>query len=218
MGLFDKLKSLVSDDKKDTGTIEIIAPLSGEIVNIEDVPDVVFAGKIVGDGIAIKPTGNKMVAPVDGTIGKIFETNHAFSIESDSGVELFVHFGIDTVELKGEGFKRIAEEGQRVKVGDTVIEFDLPLLEEKAKSTLTPVVISNMDEIKELIKLSGSVTVGETPVIRIRSNSCRSEKWRPSAPFLCFSQRRQNQFIALMLLGIAHHFQYAQSRAVYRIG
>ncbi|HHU9008006.1 TPA: PTS glucose transporter subunit IIA, partial [Escherichia coli] len=89
-------------------------------------------------------------------------------IESDSGVELFVHFGIDTVELKGEGFKRIAEEGQRVKVGDTVIEFDLPLLEEKAKSTLTPVVISNMDEIKELIKLSGSVTVGETPVIRIK--------------------------------------------------
>ena len=147
MGLFDKLKSLVSDDKKDTGTIEIVAPLSGEIVNIEDVPDVVFAEKIVGDGIAIKPTGNKMVAPVDGTIGKIFETNHAFSIESDSG---------------------IAEEGQRVKVGDPVIEFDLPLLEEKAKSTLTPVVISNMDEIKELIKLSGSVTVGETPVIRIK--------------------------------------------------
>ncbi len=66
-----------------------------------NVPDVVFAEKIVGDGIAIKPTGNKMVAPVDGTIGKIFETNHAFSIESDSGVELFVHFGIDTVELKG---------------------------------------------------------------------------------------------------------------------
>lgn len=185
MGLFDKLKSLVSDDKKDTGTIEIIAPLSGEIVNIEDVPDVVFAEKIVGDGIAIKPTGNKMVAPVDGTIGKIFETNHAFSIESDSGVELFVHFGIDTVELKGEGFKRIAEEGQRVKVGDTVIEFDLPLLEEKAKSTLTPVVISNMDEIKELIKLSGSVTVGETKprLSASRSNSCRSEKWRPSAPF-----------------------------------
>ena len=160
MGLFDKLKSLVSDDKKDTSSIEIFAPLSGEIVNIEDVPDVVFAEKIVGDGIAIKPTGNKMVAPVDGTIGKIFETNHAFSIESD--------FGIDTVELKGEGFKRIAEEGQRVKKGDVVIEFDLALLEEKAKSTLTPVVISNMDEIKELTKLSGTVIVGETPVIRIK--------------------------------------------------
>ncbi|MDK1259145.1 PTS glucose transporter subunit IIA, partial [Cronobacter malonaticus] len=128
MGLFSKLFG--DKGNSDTGTIEIVAPLSGEIVNIEDVPDVVFAEKIVGDGIAIKPTGNKMVAPVDGTIGKIFETNHAFSIESDSGIELFVHFGIDTVELKGEGFKRIAEEGQRVKKGDPVIEFDLPLLEE----------------------------------------------------------------------------------------
>ncbi|PHM61433.1 PTS glucose transporter subunit IIA [Xenorhabdus ishibashii] len=168
MGLLDKLKSLVSDDKKNSGSIEIIAPLSGEIVNIEDVPDVVFAEKIVGDGIAIKPTGNKIVAPVDGTIGKIFETNHAFSIESDSGIELFVHFGIDTVELKGEGFKRIAEEGQRVQKGDLVLEFDLAFLEERAKSTLTPVVISNMDEIKELSKVNGSVVVGESVIMRIK--------------------------------------------------
>ncbi|OTA17732.1 PTS system, beta-glucoside-specific IIABC component [Xenorhabdus beddingii] len=168
MGLLDKLKSLVSDDKKNSGSIEIIAPLSGEIVNIEDVPDVVFAEKIVGDGIAIKPAGNKIVAPVDGTIGKIFETNHAFSIESDSGIELFVHFGIDTVELKGEGFKRIAEEGQRVQKGDLVLEFDLAFLEERAKSTLTPVVISNMDEIKELSKVSGSVVVGESVIMRIK--------------------------------------------------
>ena len=155
MGLFDKLKKLVSDDSSDTGGIEIFAPLSGEIVPIEDVPDVVFAEKIVGDGIAIKPAGNKMVAPCDGTIGKIFETNHAFSLESDSGIELFVHFGID-------------QEGQQVKRGDTIIEFDLAVLEAKAKSTLTPVVISNMDEIKELIKMTGAVTVGETPVIRIK--------------------------------------------------
>ncbi|WGL97475.1 PTS glucose transporter subunit IIA [Arsenophonus sp. aPb] len=168
MGLFDKLKSLVSDDKNSTGNIDIIAPISGEIVNIEDVPDVVFAEKIVGDGIAIKPTGNKIVAPVDGTIGKIFETNHAFSIESDNGIELFVHFGIDTVELKGEGFTRLAEEGQKVQKGDLVLELDLPLLEEKAKSTLTPVVISNMDEIKELIKLTGSVIVGETVIMQIK--------------------------------------------------
>ncbi|MGL4861165.1 MAG: PTS glucose transporter subunit IIA [Enterobacteriaceae bacterium] len=167
MGLFDKLKALVSDDKKSGGDIEIIAPLSGEIVNIEDVPDVVFAEKIVGDGVAIKPSGDKMVAPVAGTIGKIFETNHAFSIESDSGIEMFVHFGIDTVELKGEGFKRIAEEGQKVKAGDTIIEFDLPLLQSKAKSVLTPIVISNMDEIKQLTKLSGTVTAGETVIMRI---------------------------------------------------
>lgn len=167
MGLFDKLKKLVSEENTNDAGYEIIAPLSGEIVAIEEVPDVVFAEKIVGDGIAIKPTGNKMVAPCDGTIGKIFETNHAFSLESNNGIELFVHFGVDTVELKGEGFKRIAQEGQEVKQGDTIIEFDLELLEEKAKSVLTPVVISNMDEVKELHKLSGQVVVAETPVLRV---------------------------------------------------
>ncbi|GAA0511738.1 PTS glucose transporter subunit IIA [Tatumella terrea] len=166
MGLFSKLFGEKSEST--SGTIDIVAPLSGEIVNIEDVPDVVFAEKIVGDGVAIRPNGSTIVAPVDGTIGKIFETNHAFSIESDNGIELFVHFGIDTVELKGEGFTRIASEGQKVKKGDIVLEFDLPFLEEKAKSTLTPVVISNMDEIRELVKLTGQVVAGETPVIRIR--------------------------------------------------
>uniref|UniRef100_UPI00403DFB36 PTS glucose transporter subunit IIA n=1 Tax=Pasteurella multocida TaxID=747 RepID=UPI00403DFB36 len=165
MGLFDKLFG--SKDKKAV-EVEIFAPLSGEIVNIEDVPDVVFSEKIVGDGIVIRPTGNKMVAPVDGVIGKIFETNHAFSMESKDGVELFVHFGIDTVELKGEGFKRIAQEGQAVKRGETVIEFDLALLEAKAKSVLTPVVISNMDEISHIDKKAGEVVAGESVVLVLK--------------------------------------------------
>ena len=165
MGFLDKLfggkKEAVSKE------VKIYAPLSGEIVNIEDVPDVVFSEKIVGDGIAIRPNGDEIVAPVNGTIGKIFETNHAFSIESDEGIELFVHFGIDTVELKGEGFTRIAAEGQKVKVGDPVIKFDLALLEEKAKSVLTPVVVSNMDEISNLQKLSGEVIKGESVVLTL---------------------------------------------------
>lgn len=167
MGLFDKLKKMVSDDTNVADAIEVFAPLSGEIVPLEEVPDVVFAEKIVGDGLAIKPSGNKMVAPCDGTIGKIFETNHAFSIESDSGLEMFVHFGIDTVELKGEGFTRVAQEGQQVKKGDTVLEFDLALLEQKAKSTLTPVVISNMDEVKELEKESGIVNAADDVILRV---------------------------------------------------
>ena len=167
MGFFDSLKKVVSGKAPLENTIDIIAPLSGEIVAIEDVPDVVFAEKIVGDGIAIRPTGNKMVAPCDGEIGKIFETNHAFSLQSTSGIELFVHFGIDTVELKGEGFTRIAQEGQNVKMGDTIIEFDLEVLKKKAKSILTPVVISNMDEIKELQKMSGTVEVATNPVLKI---------------------------------------------------
>lgn len=78
MGLFDKLKSLVSDDMKDRGSIEIVAPLSGNIVNIEDIPDVVFSKKIWTMESAIKPSGNTMASPRDGTISKFFETNHAF--------------------------------------------------------------------------------------------------------------------------------------------
>ena len=147
--------------------IEIIAPLSGEIVHIEEVPDVAFAEKIIGDGIAIRPAGNKMVAPVNGTIGKIWETNHAFSIESEDGIALLVQFGIDTDMLQGKGFTRIAEEFQTVKIGDPIIEFDLELLTDQAKTVISPVVIINMDEIQELIKLSGSVTSGESPVLRI---------------------------------------------------
>lgn len=165
MGLFDKLFG--SKENKSV-EVEIYAPISGEIVNIEDVPDVVFSEKIVGDGVAVRPIGNKIVAPVDGVIGKIFETNHAFSMESKEGIELFVHFGIDTVELKGEGFTRIAQEGQSIKRGDTVIEFDLPLLESKAKSVLTPIVISNMDEISCIVKKSGEVVAGESVVLALK--------------------------------------------------
>ena len=165
MGLFDKLFG-----SKESGSVEveIYSPLSGEIVNIEDVAAVVFSEKIVGEGVAIRPTGNKIVAPVDGVIGKIFETNHAFSMESKEGVELFVHFGIDTVELKGEGFTRVAQEGQNVKRGDTIIEFDLALLEQKAKSVLTPIVISNMDEISNIDKKVGDVIAGESVVLVVK--------------------------------------------------
>ena len=165
MGLFDKLFG--SKENKSV-EVEIYAPISGEIVNIEDVPDVVFSEKIVGDGVAVRPIGNKIVAPVDGVIGKIFETNHAFSMESKEGVELFVHFGIDTVELKGEGFTRIAQEGQSVKRGDTVIEFDLAQSESKAQSVLTPIVISNMDEISCIVKKSGEVVAGESVVLALK--------------------------------------------------
>ena len=168
MSLFNKLKRMVSDESISQTSITLLAPLSGELVALEEVPDVVFAEKIVGDGVAIKPSGNKIVAPCDGVISKIFETNHAFAMDSDSGLAIFIHFGIDTVELKGEGFTRIAAEGQAVKAGDVIIEFDLNLLEARAKSTLTPIIISNMDEVKELTQYSGAVTLGTDVILSIK--------------------------------------------------
>ena len=159
MGIFDALKKSFGSGGGKEGTV-LKAPLEGRIIPIEEVPDPVFADKVVGDGLAIDPTGNVMMAPCDGVIGKIFETNHAFSMETPSGVELFVHFGIDTVELKGEGFTRIASEGQQVRAGDPVIEVNLEQLRASAKSVITPLVISNMDDVESLEKSSGQVQAG----------------------------------------------------------
>ncbi|MEN8453080.1 PTS glucose transporter subunit IIA, partial [Escherichia coli] len=113
--------------------------------------------------------GDTLMAPVSGTIGKILETKHAFSIRTDSGTELFVHFGINTVDLRGEGFRRIAQEGQLISTGDPVIGFDLALLQQKAQSTLTPVIVADSDRVQEITLFSGPVIAGETPVFDISS-------------------------------------------------
>lgn len=154
--------------KKKPIDVDIYAPITGELINIEDVPDVVFSEKIVGDGVAIHPTGEYIVAPADGVINKIFATNHAFSMTTKEGVELFVHFGIDTVELKGDGFKRIARENQHVKRGDVILELESEKLKQAAKSILTPVVIANMEEIQHIEKKSGGVIAGESVILRLK--------------------------------------------------
>jgi PTS system glucose-specific IIA component len=125
--IFQKIKKKII---KETTTIKVLAPISGEIVDISTVPDSVFSDKIIGDGIAINPTGSFLVSPIDGTIGKIFDTNHAFSIISNNEIELFVHFGIDTINLKGKGFKRIfnLKETNIIKKGEIIIELDLDYL------------------------------------------------------------------------------------------
>ena len=164
LDFFRRLHGLVSDDG-----IRIYAPVSGKILPIEDVPDVVFSEKIAGDGIAIKPEGDRLVAPFDGTIVQVFETNNAFAIRSDKNIEVLVHFGIDTVDLRGKGFKRLAESGQKVHKGDPIIGFSLKELESAAHSTVTPVVISNMAElgIDRLTKADGEAVAGETAVMTL---------------------------------------------------
>ena len=166
MGILDSLKTNLGFGAHKEG-LALVAPLSGKIVPMEGVPDPVFADKVVGDGLAIDPIGKVIVAPCDGMIGKIFESNHAFSMETSVGVELFVHFGIDTVLLKGEGFKRIAAEGQHVKAGDPIMEIDVAFLRANAKSVISPVVISNMGDIKHIDKASGNVEAGKDTLMTI---------------------------------------------------
>jgi sugar PTS system EIIA component len=126
------------------------APVSGKVIDLKDVPDQVFAEKMAGDGAAVEPAGDTIVSPADGLLSFIFKTNHAFGLNLDNGAEILVHIGIDTVELKGEGFTRIAEEGTRVKAGDPIIKIDRKLITSKGYSLIIPVLITNADKIKRL--------------------------------------------------------------------
>ena len=166
MGLFNLFKG--KDDKKDFDG-KIFAPLNGKIVPVEEVPDAEKKKKMVGDGIAIEPSGGDLIlAPIDGKVEKIFDTNHAFSIVTDSGIELFVHFGIDTVQLEGKGFERLVEEGKTVKRGTPIIKYDYEFLKANAKTVITPVIISNIDEFAGLEKSSGDAVAGETKVLEVK--------------------------------------------------
>nr|WP_257885212.1 MULTISPECIES: N-acetylglucosamine-specific PTS transporter subunit IIBC [Proteus] len=145
--------------------LEMIAPFDGEAVALKDVPDEAFSSGVVGDGIAIKPTSNIVMAPATGTVVKIFDTNHAFCIETDNGVEIIVHMGIDTVALGGKGFKRLVEEGADVKVGQPILELDLEYLNANAKSMISPIIVSNIDDFDKIAEQVAGVVVGNKTVI-----------------------------------------------------
>ncbi|MDL5165534.1 N-acetylglucosamine-specific PTS transporter subunit IIBC [Proteus faecis] len=145
--------------------LEMIAPFDGEVVALKDVPDEAFSSGVVGDGVAIKPTSNIVMAPATGTVVKIFDTNHAFCIETDNGVEIIVHMGIDTVALGGKGFKRLVEEGAEVKVGQPILELDLEYLNANAKSMISPVIVSNIDDFDKIANPVAGVVVGNKTII-----------------------------------------------------
>ncbi len=140
--------------------IEIVAPVTGEVVAIESVNDEVFSQKMAGDGVAIIPADGSFGAPIDGEVVKIFSTMHAYMIRDKSGLEVIVHIGLDTVALKGDGFSAVASEGDRVKAGDTIVKADLERIIALGKEIVTPVIISEMGRCKSIDKKSGAVVKG----------------------------------------------------------
>jgi len=147
----------------------LVSPVTGDIVALDQVPDEAFASKAVGDGVAIRPTDKIVVSPAAGTVVKIFNTNHAFCLETTSGAEIVVHMGIDTVALNGQGFTRLVEEGTTVTAGQPVLELDLDYLNANARSMISPVVVSNIDDYTGVTSLaSGSVVAGQTKLFDIQ--------------------------------------------------
>ncbi|WP_428910691.1 PTS system trehalose-specific EIIBC component [Niallia sp. Krafla_26] len=146
----------------------VFAPLTGKVTALENVPDPTFSQKMMGDGLAIEPTDGKVVSPVDGEVILTFPTKHAVGIRSKSGIEFLIHIGLETVNMNGEGFEVHVEQGDKVKVGDPLVTFDLQLIKEKAASHITPIIITNGDRVASYEKTTDSTVIaGESTLLEL---------------------------------------------------
>ncbi|MFL0267551.1 glucose PTS transporter subunit IIA [Candidatus Clostridium radicumherbarum] len=143
------------------GSYSLGSPLDGEVVELSEVPDDVFSDKILGDGFAIIPSGNKVYAPMNGEITVLFPTKHAVAITTDEGLEILVHIGLDTVNLNGEGFTAHVKQGDKVKKGDLLLTIDLETIKQKAKSEICPIIITNMNIVENINIFKGVKKNGE---------------------------------------------------------
>lgn len=131
-------------------TIQLASPVTGTVVPLTEVEDAVFAGGVLGDGVAVIPDEGKVYAPADGTISALTETKHAIGITTDTGAEVLIHVGLDTVKLGGEGFTLYCKAGDKVEKGSLLLEFDMDKIKEAGLSLTTPVLVSNMTSFVSL--------------------------------------------------------------------
>ncbi|PLS02065.1 N-acetylglucosamine-specific PTS transporter subunit IIBC [Neobacillus cucumis] len=144
---------------------DFVMPIEGEIIPLTEVPDQVFSQKLMGDGFGIVPANGTVVSPVDGVILNVFPTKHAIGIKSTQGHEILIHIGLDTVNLKGEGFKVFIKEGEPVKKGQLILEFDLNSIKDSVPSIITPVIFTNL--LKLNIKKQGQTEQGTSGILSI---------------------------------------------------
>lgn len=165
--LKEEIKKIIKSGHKEDA--DLFAPIKGNIQELSSTPDEMFSQKMMGDGVVIDPADGKVYSPCDGVVATIFKTNHAVAIAADNGAEVLIHIGIDTVKMNGEGFKAHVKNGDKVKVGQLLIEFDLELVKAKAKSHLTPFVVTNSADLKQvtILKSSGQSQLN-APLIKIR--------------------------------------------------
>ncbi len=154
-------------DKSD-GEISFTAPLEGEAVALESVEDAAFSSGAMGKGIAIQPSKGEVYAPCNGEIVTFFPTGHAIGIKADNGAEILIHVGMDTVELKGEGFVPQKKQGDRVKKGDLLLKFNMELIRSQGKLLVTPVLITNTFDYAEVIPEAEGTVDQETKILTLR--------------------------------------------------
>lgn len=152
MGFMDKLFG-----QKKEKAILILSPAEGEVVPVSMVSDPTFGEEILGKGVAIKPSRGRVVAPVNGTVEMMFDTGHAVSILSDEGTEILVHIGLDTVKLAGRHYTLHAKNGDKIKAGDLLMEFDMEAIQAEGYDIITPVVICNTAEYTKVETFTGKI-------------------------------------------------------------
>ena len=158
----ETLEKVLVDKVQLMNKITISSPLNGEIINLNEVKDETFASEMMGKGIAINPTEGKVVSPINGTVQMIFKTKHAIGLKSEDGAEILIHIGMDTVQLDGKHFTAHVKDGDKVKVGDTLVEFDMDAIKKEGYELVTPVIITNTMEYLEIVpKEIKSVNAGE---------------------------------------------------------
>lgn len=148
--------------------VSVVAPLNGEVRSLEQVPDPMFAQKIIGDGVAIQPTEGMLVAPVKGKVVHVASTLHAIGLVTDEGLEILCHIGIDTVKMDGQGFNAYVKAGDTVNPGDNLISFDIQLIEQAGYPTITPIIITNGDKVETNKQaVGGNVQAGRDHIMEI---------------------------------------------------
>ena len=150
----------------DRGVLTLVAPVSGVVVPLDEVPDPVFAQRLAGDGIAIDPLSDDIVAPCEADVRQVHRAGHAVTLDA-AGLEIVIHVGLDTVQLKGEGFRPLVKAGDRVRAGQPLLRFDADAVARRARSLLTEVVITNMDRVAALRPRSGIVVAGRDVLLEI---------------------------------------------------
>ncbi|MDF2883003.1 MAG: glucose transporter subunit [Clostridiaceae bacterium] len=146
-----------------------VAPLDGKIINLTEVPDEVFAQKLMGDGFAIEPSSGNVVSPVNGVITTIFPTKHAIGITAENGREILIHFGLDTVTLKGEGFQALVNQGDKVKANQPILKVDINNIKSRVPSLITPIIFTNLSENETVSVNAGEkISCGENNIVTIK--------------------------------------------------
>ena len=142
------------------------APIDGIVLPLEQLPDETFAAAILGPGCGIEPTGDTVYAPFDGTVTQVPESLHAVGLMSDDGIEVLIHVGMDTVEMKGNGFTSLVKEGTKVKAGTPLLKVDLDAIRAAGHPTATAIIVTNGDDMGELKMLAEGDVLAGTPLFK----------------------------------------------------